>query len=163
MTAIKLVVSDVDGTLLTRNKTVTDRARAAVQRLHEAGIGFTIVSSRPTVGMGYLVEPLRLSLPFGAFNGSSIVDPQMRSIEHHVIPASVVKCSMDILQAFGTDIWLFNHDQWLIRDPDGEYVGVEQRAIRYAPTVVPDFAPYLDGVSKLVGASSDPALLQRCE
>ena len=45
MSAIKLVVSDVDGTLLTRSKNVTDRARAAVQRLHEAGIGFTIVSA----------------------------------------------------------------------------------------------------------------------
>jgi Cof subfamily protein (haloacid dehalogenase superfamily) len=113
--------------------------------------------------MGYLVEPLRLALPFGAFNGSSIVDPQMRPIEHHVIAMPVVKRSMDILKSFGTDIWLFSHDQWLIRNPDGEYVGVEQRAIRYAPTVVPDFAPYLDGVCKIVGASSDPLLLQRCE
>jgi Cof subfamily protein (haloacid dehalogenase superfamily) len=163
MTAIKLVISDVDGTLLTRAKTVTDRARIAVQRLHAAGIGFTIVSSRPTVGMGYLVEPLALSLPFGAFNGSSIVDPKMRPIEHHVIPAPVVKRSLDVLKSFGTDIWLFTDDQWLIRDPDGEYVGVEQRAIRHAPSVVEDFAPYLDRVCKIVGASSDPALLQRCE
>jgi Cof subfamily protein (haloacid dehalogenase superfamily) len=163
MTAIKLVVSDVDGTLLTRAKTVTDRARAAVQRLHAAGIGFTIVSSRPTVGMGYLVEPLALALPFGAFNGSSIVDPQMRPIEHHVIPVPVAKRSMAVLESFGTDIWLFSHDQWLIRNPDGEYVGGEARAIRYAPTVVPDFSPYLNGVCKIVGANSDPLLLQRCE
>lgn len=163
MNAVRLVVSDVDGTLLTPAKTVTDRARAAVQRLHAARIGFTIVSSRPTVGMGYLVEPLRLALPFGAFNGSSIVDPGMRPIEHHVIPVPVVKRSMDILQSFGTDIWLFGHDRWLIRNPNGEYVGHEQRAIRHAPTVVPDFAPYLNDVCKIVGASSDPALLRRCE
>ena len=42
--------------------------------LHEAGIGFTIVSSRPTIGMGFLIEPLAITLPVGAFNGSSIVD-----------------------------------------------------------------------------------------
>src|SRR5262249_18481887 len=122
-----------------------------------------IVSSRPTVGMGYLVEPLALALPFGAFNGSSVVDPNMRPIEHHVIPVPVVKRSIEVLQSFGTDIWLFNHDQWLIRDPDGEYVGLEAVGIRYSPPVVPDFAPYLDGVCKIVGASSAPALLQRCE
>ena len=63
----------------------------------------------------------------------------MRPIEHHVIPAAVVKRSMDVLKSFGTDIWLFSHDQWLIRDPDGEYVGVEARAIRCAPTVVRGF------------------------
>jgi Cof subfamily protein (haloacid dehalogenase superfamily) len=163
MTTIKLVVSDVDGTLLTRDKRITDAARAAVQRLRAAGIGFTIVSSRPTVGMTFLIEPLALSLPFGAFNGSSIVDPAMQPIEHHTIPAAVVTRSLTILEAFGTDIWLFSHDQWLIRDPDGEYVTLEQRAIRHAPTIVSDFAPYLQSVSKIVGASSDPALLQRCE
>src|SRR4029079_8186529 len=51
MSRIKLVVSDVDGTLLTKHKTLTDRAKAAIGRLGAAGIGFTIVSSRPTVGM----------------------------------------------------------------------------------------------------------------
>lgn len=163
MTSIRLVVSDVDGTLLTPDKRITEAARAAVQKLRVAGIGFTMVSSRPTVGMGFLLEPLALSLPFGAFNGSSIVDPAMRPIERHLIPASVVTHSLAVLEKFGTDVWLFSHDRWLIRDPDGEYVGLEQRAIRHAPTLVRDFAPYLADVSKIVGASSDPALLQACE
>ena len=162
MTSIKLVVSDVDGTLLTQDKRITDAARAAVQKLHAAGIGFTIVSSRPTIGMGFLIAPLALALPFGAFNGSSIVDPAMKPIEQHFIPASVVARSLAVLEKFGTDVWLFSHDQWLIRNPNGEYVGHEQRAIQHAPAIVADFAPYLDGVSKIVGASSDPKLLQRC-
>ena len=163
MTSIKLVVSDVDGTLLTRDKRITDAAKAAVRKLHAAGIGFTIVSSRPIVGMGFLIEPLALMLPFGSFNGSSIVDSEMKAIEHHTIPTSVVQRSLAVLEGFGTDTWLFSHDQWLIRDPDGEYVGLEQHAIRHAPTVVRDFAPYLESVSKIVGASPDPDLLQRCE
>lgn len=163
MTSIKLVVSDVDGTLLTSDKRITDAAKAAVARLRTAGIGFTLVSSRPTVGMEFLVEPLRLALPFGSFNGSSIVDPAMQPIEQHLVPASVVTRSLAVLERFGTDIWLFSHDRWLIRDACGEYVGLEQRAIRHAPTVVADFAPYVDSVSKVVGASSNPALLQACE
>ena len=163
MTAIQLVVSDVDGTLLTRDKRITGAAKAAVQRLHAAGIGFTIVSSRPTVGIEFLIEPLALSLPFGAFNGSSIVDPQLRPLEHHTVPVSIVKRSLAVLEDFGTDTWLFSHDRWLIRDPDGEYVGLEQRAIRHTPTLVADFAPHLHEVSKIVGASSDPTRLQRCE
>ena len=77
MTRISLVVSDVDGTLLTKDKTLTDGARNAVRRLHDAGIGFTITSSRPTLGMRFLLEPLAITLPIGSFNGSSIVDPQL--------------------------------------------------------------------------------------
>ena len=163
MTRIALVVSDVDGTLLTKDKTLTDGALTAVRRLHEAGIGFTIVSSRPTIGMGFLVAPLAVTLPIGAFNGSSIVDPQLQPIEQHVIPPAVARRSVDLLRERGVDIWLFTNDRWLTRNPDGEYNAHEKRAIKHDPTIVGDFTPYLDQACKIVGASSDAALLQRCE
>src|SRR6476620_3856942 len=107
MTPIALVVSDVDGTLLTKDKTLTDGAVAAVRRLHGAGIGFTIVSSRPTIGMGFLVGPLAIALPIGAFNGSSIVDPALKPIEQHLIPPDTVRRALSVLEKFGVDIWLF--------------------------------------------------------
>jgi Cof subfamily protein (haloacid dehalogenase superfamily) len=163
MTRIKLVVSDVDGTLLTKDKTLTDGAVAAVRRLHEAGIGFTIVSSRPTIGMGFLVGPLAIALPIGAFNGSSIVDPALEPIEQHLIPADTVRRALGVLEKFGVDIWLFTNEQWLTRNPNGEYVGHEKRAIKHDPVIIDDFAPYSTRACKIVGASSDAALLIRCE
>lgn len=163
MTSISLVVSDVDGTLLTKDKTLTERARASVRRLHRAGIGFTITSSRPTIGMRFLVEPLAISLPVGAFNGSSIVDPQMNPIEQHLIPTSAAERSLEILNAFGVDVWVFTNDQWLTRNGDGDYVPLEKRAIRADPTVVADFSPYLSSACKIVGASADAPHLERCE
>src|SRR5215467_13447436 len=101
MTRIALVVSDVDGTLLTKDKTLTDAARQAAQRLHAAGIGFTITSSRPTIGMRFLIEPLAITLPIGAFNGSAIVDPQMNPIEQHLIPVSAAQRCIEVLDRFG--------------------------------------------------------------
>jgi Cof subfamily protein (haloacid dehalogenase superfamily) len=163
MTRIALVVSDVDGTLLTKDKTLTDGAREAVRRLHDAGIGFTITSSRPTIGMGFLIEPLQITLPVGPFNGSSIVDPQLNPIETHLIPAATAQRSLEILNEFGVDIWLFTNDRWLTRHGDGDYVPHEKRAIRADPTIVADFAPYLNAACKIVGASSDAPMLQRCE
>ncbi len=163
MTRIALVVSDVDGTLVTKDKTLTDGAKAAVRRLHDAGIGFTITSSRPTIGMRFLIEPLAITLPVGAFNGSCIVDPQLKPIEQHLIPAPAVQRSLDVLNEFGVDIWLFTSDRWLTRRPDGDYVPAEKRAIRADPTIVEDFSPYLSTACKIVGSSSDAPLLQRCE
>ena len=163
MTRIALVVSDVDGTLLTRDKVLTDDARAAVRRLRGAGVGFTLTSSRPTVGMRFLIEPLEITLPVGSFNGSSIVDPQLNPIEQHLIPAAAAQTSLDILDDFGVDIWLFTNDLWLTRNGNGEYVPNEKRAIRAEPTIVGDFSPYLRSACKIVGASGDAALLQRCE
>ena len=152
MTRIALVVSDVDGTLLTKDKTLTDGARRAVRRLHEAGIGFTITSSRPTIGMGFLIEPLQIALPVGPFNGSSIVDPQLNPLEQHLIPAAAAQTSLDLLNEFGVDIWLFTNEKWLTRRPDGEYVPHEKLAIRADPTIVADFTPYLAAACKIVGA-----------
>jgi len=163
MTRIALVVSDVDGTLLTKDKTLTEAAKTAVRRLHEAGIGFTITSSRPTLGMRFLIEPLQITLPIGAFNGSSIVDPQLEPIEQHLIPLPAVHRCLDLLNEFGVDIWLFTNDLWLTRNGNGEYVPNEKRAIRSDPTIVADFTPYLSAACKIVGSSADAALLQRCE
>jgi Cof subfamily protein (haloacid dehalogenase superfamily) len=163
MTRIALVVSDVDGTLLTKDKTLTEQARRAAQRLHEAGIAFTITSSRPAIGMRFLVEPLGIALPVGPFNGSSIVDVNMNPVEQNLIPASAAERCLAVLNKFGVDIWLFTNDAWLTKNPDGPYVPNEKRAIRADPTIVPDFSPYVSAACKIVGSSNDFELLVRCE
>ena len=163
MSRIALVVSDVDGTLVSKDKILTDDAKSAVRALREAGIGFTIVSSRPTVGMGFLIAPLALTLPIGSFNGSSIVDAQLKPIEQHLIAPGVAQRSIDVLDEFGVDIWLFSNDRWYTRNPEGEYVPNEMRAIKTDPTMIADFTSHLGEACKIVGASSDAALLARCE
>jgi hypothetical protein len=163
MTRIALVVSDVDGTLLTKDKILTDKAADAVRRLEDSGVGFTVVSSRPTIGMGFLVKPLGITLPVGSFNGSSITDTQLNPIEQHLLPTSAAERSLEILNQFGVDVWLFTSDKWLTRNPDGEYNPFEKRAIKADPVIVENFSPYLSAACKIVGSSSDAALLQRCE
>jgi hydroxymethylpyrimidine pyrophosphatase-like HAD family hydrolase len=44
---IRLLLADVDGTLLTRDKVLTDDAKAAVRDLRRAGIVLAITSGRP--------------------------------------------------------------------------------------------------------------------
>jgi hypothetical protein len=163
MARIALVVSDVDGTLLTKDKILTVAAVRAARRLEQSGVGFTITSSRPAIGMRFLIEPLQIKLPVGPFNGSSICDPQMNPVEQHLLPVSAARQSLDILNRFGVDIWLFTSDRWLAGNGQGKYVGFEQRTIRADPTIVDDFTPYLSAACKIVGSSADAALLQACE
>jgi Cof subfamily protein (haloacid dehalogenase superfamily) len=163
MTRIALVVSDVDGTLLTKDKILTERTTRAARRLHEAGIAFTITSSRPAIGMRFLVEPLGITLPVGPFNGSSVLDINMNPVEQNLIPTSAAERALSVLNKFGVDIWLFTNDAWLTKNPDGPYVPNETRAIRADPTIIPDFAPYLSAACKIVGSSRDFELLVRCE
>lgn len=163
MSRIRLVISDVDGTLVTSDKRLTDGARAAVAKLKAAGIGFTLTSSRPPVGMRLFSEPLDITLPMGPFNGSSIVDPSLAVIEQHLIPADAVTKSIALLDRYGIDIWIFTNDNWYIRRDDDKYVPHEQRTIQFDPTQTDDLTPLIGKACKIVGASPDFALLERCE
>ena len=60
---ISLLLADVDGTLVTHDKMLTDRAIAAVRAAKAAGIGFAITSGRPPRGMQMLFDPLDIRTP----------------------------------------------------------------------------------------------------
>jgi Cof subfamily protein (haloacid dehalogenase superfamily) len=163
MNGISLVISDVDGTLVTPDKRLTDASVRAVRLLRERGIDFTVNSSRPPMGIRMLIEPLSLRLPIGIFNGSAIVGPGLEVIERHFVPEPVAHQSLDVLTSFNIDIWIFTTDDWLVRNPRGDYVPLEMNTIQAEPSTVTDFTPYLGRASKIVGASTDFAKLTECE
>lgn len=160
---IALVISDVDGTLVTDDKRLTPATVAAVRRLGEAGIGFTLASSRPPVGLRALVADLGLALPLGAFNGACVVGPDLAVIEEHAIPEAAAREAVRSLEAAGIDVWVFAAGAWWLRDPDGAYTDLERRTLRAEPRVRDDLAPLLERAQKIVGVSRDRARLAACE
>jgi len=104
---IRLVLTDVDGTLVTQEKELTARAVEAVERLHEAGILFAVTSGRPPRGMSMLVEPLALATPIAAFNGGLLVSPELEVLEEHAIPENLVAPALDLLESFGLSTWVY--------------------------------------------------------
>lgn len=163
MSPVRLVVSDVDGTLVTRDKQLTPGVIAAVHRLHTRGIAFTAVSSRPPFGMRMLSPPLNLKLPIGAFNGSTLFSPDGSILENHTIPHDAVDVALDLLNERGVEIWLFTAERWLVRRGDTPYVVRERHTIDFEPEVVGDDALPRDGICKIVGVSEDFELLAACE
>lgn len=163
MIPIKLVVSDVDGTLVTPDKSLTDATIRAVQRLREHGIGFTIVSSRPPAGIRMLVETLGLTLPIGVFNGGAIVQPDLSVLEQHLVPAAATRCSIDVLSQCDAAVWVFTPEAWLVRDALSAYVALERKTILAEPEVVSDFAPHLARAAKIVGSATDFESLSAAE
>ncbi|MBE7246355.1 MAG: HAD family phosphatase [Actinomycetospora chiangmaiensis] len=160
---IALVISDVDGTLVTGDKRLTAATVAAVGRLRAAGIGFSIASARPPIGLRSLVAELGLDLPMGAFNGASVVRPDLSTITERTIPAPAAREALDRLVAEGLDVWVFAEGAWCLRDPEGPYTDLERRTIGAGPRVVADLNQLMGAASKLVGVSRDHAHLAACE
>jgi Cof subfamily protein (haloacid dehalogenase superfamily) len=160
---IRLLVSDVDGTMVTTDKTLLPATIAAAHRLRAAGIHLALVSSRPPRGMMFLQEELGLTGPLGGFNGGTILAGDGSVIEENRVPEEPVRITLDLLAQRGVGAWLFADNQWLIKDPNGDYVPKERRTVRFEPTVVSDFEPYVARCGKVVGASSKFDVLAECE
>jgi Cof subfamily protein (haloacid dehalogenase superfamily) len=152
---IRLLLSDVDGTLVTPDKALTERAIEAVQALHDAGIHFAVTSGRPPRGMSMLVEPLALRTPLAAFNGGLLVEPNMDVVEQRVIPDELVPAAIALLEAHRLDVWLYRGADWLIRNPEAPHVARESHTVHFEPTVVAGFDGQTSGVAKIVGVSDD--------
>jgi Cof subfamily protein (haloacid dehalogenase superfamily)/beta-phosphoglucomutase family hydrolase len=164
MSAIKLVIADVDGTLVTPDQRLTDRACAAVARLRAAGIAFTITSGRPPRGMAMLVERLRLEHPLAAFNGGLFVQPDLTTVlEQRTLPLAVAGEVLDYLARAGVDVWVYRGGDWYIRDGGAPHVAREQATVQFAPTVIDDLHRVLNGAIKIVGVSDDAPRLAGCE
>ena len=90
---IRLVIADVDGTLVTQEKVLTKEAIAAAQELRDAGITLALTSGRPPRGMQMLIEPLRLEGQIAGFNGGVYVNPDMSVVASHLLAPEVAKRS----------------------------------------------------------------------
>ena len=161
--SIAAVLTDVDGTLVTKDKVLTECALVAVKRLHERGIVFTITSGRPPFGMRKLVEPLGLTMPMAAFNGAVIVLPDLSILDERQLPDYVVPALIDMIQAHGLDVWLFRSTDWYVRSLDAPRVARETSNIQRPPVVVPNFDAIQTGIVKIVGVSDDHRRVADCE
>ena len=157
------VISDVDGTLVTDDKILTARAEAAVAELRANGIVFSIISSRPPRGLRMLLDPLGITTPVGGFNGGVIATPDLTVVTEHLLSSQVARRAVETLSARGIPGWVFSGQDWLVRDPDGPYVPLEQRTVGFLPTIVEDFGAALDVAAKIVGVSKNFDLLAQCE
>ena len=164
MREIRLLLADVDGTLVTGAKTLTSDTREAARRLRARGIELAITSGRPPRGMSMLVAPLGLTTPIAAFNGGMLVDPDLTTIlEQRAIARAVAGEVVDLLRRTGLEVWVYRGNDWFVRDLRGTRVASEQATVQFAPTPVADVCGVLDGAVKIVGVSEDHALVARCE
>jgi Cof subfamily protein (haloacid dehalogenase superfamily) len=160
---ISLLLSDVDGTLVTTDKVLTPRARQAVLRLREKNIRFAITSGRPPRGMRMFVDPLGLVEPIAGFNGGAYVAPDLRLLESHALSHEAAKRAVELLSNHGLDAWLYTGEGWYVRDPEAPHVARECRTVAFPPEVVASFEGLFAAAVKVVGVSDDFARVREAD
>lgn len=161
---ISLVLADVDGTLLTKDKVLTSRAADAVKALAAADIAFAITSGRPPRGMAMLIEPLALRTPIAGFNGGVYAHPDLSVIESRTLDPATAKKAVALILDQRLDVWVYTVDEWLIRTLDAPHVAREAWTVKFNAKVVPAFTDaHLAHAVKIVGISDDLDLVAACE
>ena len=161
---IRLLLADVDGTLVTKDKILTEQAAASVRELGEAGIRFAVTSGRPPRGMKMLIEPLALSTPLAGFNGGAMVNPDLSVIETKSLALDAAQATVKTILGMGLDAWVYTAEQWIIRDAGAPHASREAWTVKFDATIVPAFTDeHLGKAVKIVGVSDDLPLVAECE
>jgi HAD superfamily hydrolase (TIGR01484 family) len=110
--AIALVISDIDGTLITSNHEVTEATKNAAAKLYERGVALSLASSRPPRSIVPLADQLELRGPFAAFNGALVVKRDGEVLARRIISAATTASIRVIADQFGLAVWLYDEAEW---------------------------------------------------
>ena len=91
-----LYATDLDGTLLRSDKSISDESAELLNRLTEKGVLFTFATARSWSSASPLLTKLDLRCPAVTFNGVFVVDPRDgRHIVENIFPASSLRVAVE--------------------------------------------------------------------
>ncbi|ABF41814.1 Cof protein [Candidatus Koribacter versatilis Ellin345] len=160
---IKLLVSDVDGTLLDPKKQLTEPVRQAVLRVKQAGLKFTIVSARPPLGTTFLIDALDITEPIACFNGALTCTPQYEILHQILLAADVATQVAQTILEHGLDLWMFRGAEWWVSKLNGPHTEGHIKLMRHEPRYLGEDVTLCARANKLVGVSDDHEAVKRCE
>lgn len=122
----KLLVLDVDGTLLNDERKISKRTLAALLKVQQMGVRIVLASGRPTYGLMPLAKTLELGNYGGfvlSYNGCQIIKAQNgeilfeRRINPEMLPYLEKKARKN-----GFAIFTYHNDTLITDSPDNEYI-----------------------------------------
>lgn len=160
----KLLVLDVDGTLVNSKKELSVQTLTTLLKIQHAGIRIALASGRSPYGLRHLVDKLEMKKWGGyilPYNGTQIVNTGNDEVlfEKRIDPAMLPYLEKKA-QKNGFSIFTYHQDQLITTDPDNEHIrneatlnGMEIVAVENLSAAV-DFSP-----SKCVLVSDNEAAL----
>ena len=164
---IRLLVCDIDGTLVRTDKSLSDANVAAVARLRDAGIAMALISARPASGMLWIADKLGLAGPFGAFNGGTLVKPngtpEGETLCAERLEPGIAGQALGLIDQPGLIRWLFQKGRWHTTEDDARFAPRERVTTLQEPVVATDFALLMQDVDKIVAVTGDEPRLAELE
>jgi Cof subfamily protein (haloacid dehalogenase superfamily) len=135
----RLIVLDLDGTLLNEHSKISPRTREALERAHAAGVAVAVATGRSYSLTRYFCGDLPLSGPQISYNGAIIVDPLTEQpIFLQAVPAVMVDPVITFLQERDIFTCYYTEDTIYVLDHSPMEVALVPPDLPQ-PVRVPDF------------------------
>ncbi len=162
----KMIVTDLDDTLLNSEKKISPIDKEAIMKAQEAGIKFVLASGRPTFAMKDLAEELNLAY-YGSyilsFNGSIITDCQTgKAISEESLTKEDIHLIYDFSKKANTHILAYI-DNEIVSETESEYIDVEVTLTKMRHNKVTDFKKAVDKDSVKCMLLEEPSYLKKVE
>jgi hypothetical protein len=172
---IKVIVLDIDGTLLNSEKKISDLTKNALIQAQKNGVKLILASGRPTVGMVHLTKELEMDKHHGlivSFNGSQVVDCETHQIIfNQTMPINECQRLLEHLKKFDVipmitrDDIMYVHDVYkcfinLPNNPNFNVIEYESRGGSYKLCEVDDLALFADFPQNKILVAGSPEYLK---
>ena len=150
---IKMVISDVDGTLCPIYGRPNEKTIQTVHKLTQLGIKMVIATGRMYKAAKYIADDLNIDTPIVCYQGAMIRDEKEVYFEQNV-PKETVFEIIDHLRNYGAHINLYMRDRLIVENDDKyikEYAG--DRDINYE--VVDDLKSVAEYATKMLAIHED--------
>lgn len=106
---IRLIATDIDGTLLDNNGRISDRNLRAIHAALEKGVQVAVASGRFPENVYVLLEKYGLRLPIIGANGGRIVDENLTVLSERRMDPAAARKTLEILIELGSHYILFGN------------------------------------------------------
>lgn len=172
---IKAIVLDIDGTLLTSEKKISEKTKQSLIHAQKKGVKVILASGRPTSGMLSLAKELLMDVYEGflvSYNGAVAMDCLTHQpIFSRVIPNDSAKKILNHLKQFqlipmiNDETYMYVNDVYnnQLQLPDGPFniIEYESRGGQFLLCEVKDLAEFVDFPLYKILIAGDPEYLQQ--
>ena len=128
---LKIVFSDVDGTLLNSEHKMLDGTKYAIQKLQKKDIPFVIISARSPSGIYPILEENGFSCPIICYSGALILDENKNTVYSSGFNREIARKVISFIEKENFNCcWnLYSGDNWIVKDKSDERVIIEENIV----------------------------------
>lgn len=119
---IRLIASDLDGTLLNDEHKISEYNKKIISKVHKKEIKFILSTGRPTSAASKFLDDLNIETDMISFNGAMITDRSGKILYEDNLESDIGKELIDIAKKYKVYYQGFLGERWNISDSKSEWL-----------------------------------------